>query len=187
MRVSYFFFFEQKTAYEMRISDWSSDVCSSDLTDEERMIRDSARAFCDTELRPVVRAANRSESYDPDLMKKFGRAGLLGVTIDGYGCAGTSYVAYGLVAREVERVDSAYRSAMSVQSSLVMYPIHAFGADAQRDTYLPALARGELIGAFGPTEPDAGAATGPMNTRPVPTPAGQLQKRPTMRVPNPTV
>src|SRR3546814_7194890 len=90
----------------MRISDWSSDVCSSDL-----------------------------------LMKKFGRAGLLGVTIDGYGCAGTSYVAYGLVAREVERVDSAYRSAMSVQSSLVMYPIHAFGTDAQRDTYLPALAR----------------------------------------------
>src|SRR3546814_16621153 len=98
------------------------------------MIRDSARAFSETELMPVVRAANRSESYDPDLMKKFGRAGLLGVTIDGYGCAGTSYVAYGLVAREVERVDSAYRSALSVQSSLVLYPIHAFGHDAQRDT-----------------------------------------------------
>src|SRR3546814_12512000 len=88
-------------------------------------------------------------------MKKFGRAGLLGVTIDGYGCAGTSYVAYGLVAREVERVDSAYRSAMSVQSSLVMYPIHAFGTDDQRDTYLPALASGELSRAFGLPQPDA--------------------------------
>ena len=148
--------------------DWADPLgLDAALTDEERMIRDSARAFADAELAPAVRLANRHEAYDPDLMRKFGRAGLLGVTIDGYGCAGASYVAYGLVAREVERVDSAYRSAMSVQSSLVMYPIHAYGTDAQRDKYLPGLATGETIGAFGLTEPDAGSDPGSMTTRAV--------------------
>ena len=135
------------------------------LTDEERMVRDAARAFCDEQLMPAVRDANRHERFDPDLMKKFGAAGLLGPTIEGYGCAGASYVAYGLIAREVERVDSAYRSAMSVQSSLVMYPIHAYGTEAQREKYLPGLATGALIGAFGLTEPDAGSDPGSMTTR----------------------
>jgi glutaryl-CoA dehydrogenase len=146
--------------------DWSDPLLlDAQLSEDERMIRDSARAFCDAELVPAVREANRHEKFDPDLMKKFGRAGLLGVTIDGYGCAGASYVAYGLVAREVERVDSAYRSAMSVQSSLVMYPIHAYGTEEQREKYLPGLASGDLIGAFGLTEPDAGSDPGSMKTR----------------------
>jgi glutaryl-CoA dehydrogenase len=146
--------------------DWEDPLgLDGQLTEEERMIRDSARAFCDAELMPVVKMANRTESYDPDLIAKFGGAGLLGITIDGYGCAGASYVAYGLVAREVERVDSAYRSAMSVQSSLVMYPIHAYGTEEQRQKYLPKLATGELIGAFGLTEPDAGSDPGSMKTR----------------------
>ncbi len=146
--------------------DWADPLLlETQLSEEERMIRDAARAFCDAELAPAVREANRHETYDPDLMRKFGAAGLLGVTIDGYGCAGASYVAYGLVAREVERVDSAYRSAMSVQSSLVMYPIHAYGTEAQRQKYLPKLASGEWIGAFGLTEPDAGSDPGSMKTR----------------------
>ncbi|MGB7405034.1 MAG: acyl-CoA dehydrogenase family protein, partial [Pacificimonas sp.] len=135
------------------------------LTDDERMIRDTAKSFCDKELAPIVRDANRNETFDPDLMKAFGAAGLLGSTIDGYGCAGASYVAYGLIAREVERIDSAYRSAMSVQSSLVMHPIHAYGTEEQRERYLPKLATGEWIGAFGLTEPDAGSDPGGMKTR----------------------
>ncbi|WP_243452648.1 acyl-CoA dehydrogenase [Polymorphobacter multimanifer] len=135
------------------------------LTDEERMIEEGARSFCDAELMPQVKLANRHETHDPDLMRKFGAAGLLGPTIDGYGCAGASYVSYGLIAREVERVDSAYRSAMSVQSSLVMYPIHAYGSEAQRQKWLPGLASGEVVGCFGLTEPDAGSDPGGMKTR----------------------
>ena len=146
--------------------DWQDPLLlDSLLTEEERMIRDSARAFADEHLAPAVRVANRNESYDPELMRKFGRYGLLGPTIEGYGCPGVSYVAYGLIAREIERVDSAYRSAMSVQSSLVMYPIHAYGTAAQRDKYLPGLASGTLVGAFGLTEPDAGSDPGSMTTR----------------------
>ena len=146
--------------------DWADPLLLETLlTDEERMIRDSARAFADEHLMPGVREANRHERYDPDLMKKFGQYGLLGPTIEGYGCPGVSYVAYGLIAREIERADSAYRSAMSVQSSLVMYPIHAYGTEAQRTKYLPGLASGELIGAFGLTEPDAGSDPGSMKTR----------------------
>lgn len=146
--------------------DWQDPfLLEGQFTEEERMVRDSARAFCDEHLVPAVREANRRESYDPDLMRKFGQAGLLGPTIEGYGCAGTSYVAYGLIAREVERVDSAYRSAMSVQSSLVMYPIWAYGTEAQRQKYLPKLASGEWIGSFGLTEPDAGSDPGSMTTR----------------------
>ena len=135
------------------------------LTEEERMVRDSARAFADEHLMPIVKNANRHESYDRSLMQRFGEAGLLGPTIEGYGCAGVSYVAYGLIAREVERADSAYRSAMSVQSSLVMYPIWAYGTEAQRERYLPKLASGEWIGSFGLTEPDAGSDPGSMKTR----------------------
>jgi glutaryl-CoA dehydrogenase len=140
-------------------------LLAAQLTDEERIIRDAARGFCDDTLMPGVKMANRMEQFDPNLMKKFGAAGLLGPTIEGYGCAGATYVAYGLVAREVERVDSAYRSAMSVQSSLVMYPIWAYGSEAQRRKYLPGLASGELIGCFGLTEPDAGSDPGSMKSR----------------------
>ncbi len=146
--------------------DWSDPLLlESMLTEEERMVRDSARAFADQHLMPVVRESNRHETYDRGLMQRFGEAGLLGPTIHGYGCAGVSYVAYGLIAREVERVDSAYRSAMSVQSSLVMYPIYAYGTEAQRQRYLPKLASGEWVGAFGLTEPDAGSDPGSMKTR----------------------
>ena len=110
------------------------------LNEEERMLRDSANAFCQNELMPGILQANRKGYFDPNIMRKFGEAGLLGATIDGYGCAGVSYVSYGLIAREVERVDSGYRSAMSVQSSLVMHPINQFGTEAQKQKYLPKLA-----------------------------------------------
>ena len=146
--------------------DWQDPLLlSQQLSGEEVMVRDAARAFCDAELAPVVKLANRHETFDPALMTKFGAAGLLGPTITGYGCAGASYVAYGLIAREVERIDSAYRSAMSVQSSLVMHPIHAYGSEAQRERYLPGLASGELVGCFGLTEPDAGSDPSGMKTR----------------------
>lgn len=146
--------------------DWQDPMLlDHSLSDEERMIRDTARAFADAHLMPVVKLANRHEDTDPGLIRKFGQAGLLGPTIEGYGCAGASYVAYGLVAREIERADSAYRSAMSVQSSLVMYPIWAYGSEAQRQKWLPGLASGEVIGCFGLTEPDAGSDPGGMITR----------------------
>jgi glutaryl-CoA dehydrogenase len=135
------------------------------LTEEERMIRDTARDFAQSRLMPLVRDANRNETCDPSLIQEFGALGLLGPTIHGYGCAGASYTAYGLIAREVERVDSAMRSAFSVQSSLVMYPIYAYGSEAQRQTYLPKMAAGEWIGAFGLTEPDAGSDPAGMKTR----------------------
>ena len=155
--------------------DWQDPfLIETRLTDEERMIRDAARGFADEVLMPAVKEANRHERHDPELMRKFGRAGLLGPTIDGYGCAGASYVAYGLIAREIERADSAYRSAMSVQSSLVMYPIWAYGTEAQRRKYLPGLASGELIGAFGLTEPDAGSDPGGMKTRAREVPGGYV-------------
>ena len=146
--------------------DWTDPfLLDAQLTDEERMVRDTARAFADEHLAPVVKLSNRNETCDRGLMARFGEAGLLGPTIEGYGCPGVSYVAYGLIAREVERVDSAYRSAMSVQSSLVMYPIWAYGSEEQRQTYLPKLATGEWIGSFGLTEPDAGSDPGGMKTR----------------------
>ncbi len=153
--------------------DWADPLLfEEELSEEERLVRDSARAFAATHLAPIVREANRHESYDRALMEEFGRAGFLGPTIHGYGCAGTSYVAYGLIAREIERVDSAYRSAFSVQSSLVMYPIHAYGTEAQRQAWLPKLASGEWIGAFGLTEPDAGSDPAGMKTRAVRTANG---------------
>jgi glutaryl-CoA dehydrogenase len=135
------------------------------LTDEQRMIADSARAYAQEKLAPRVRDAFREESTDPGIFREMGELGLLGSTIDGYGCPGVDYVSYGLVAREVERVDSGYRSMLSVQSSLVMYPIYAYGSEAQREKYLPRLATGEHIGCFGLTEPDHGSDPGSMVTR----------------------
>ncbi|GGK32765.1 acyl-CoA dehydrogenase [Salinarimonas ramus] len=135
------------------------------LTDEERMIRDAARAFAEAELAPRVIEAYREEKTDRAIFEKMGETGLLGVTLpEDYGCAGASYVAYGLVAREIERVDSGYRSMMSVQSSLVMYPIYAYGDESQRKKYLPKLASGEWVGCFGLTEPDAGSDPAGMKT-----------------------
>ena len=136
------------------------------LSEEERMIRDSARAFAEAELQPRVQDAYLEEKTDPELFRLMGRAGLLGVTLpEKYGAAGANYVSYGLVAREVERVDSGYRSMMSVQSSLVIFPIYTYGSEAQRDKYLPGLVSGDLIGCFGLTEPDAGSDPGGMKTR----------------------
>jgi len=135
------------------------------LTEEERMIRDMAKSYAQEKLMPRVLDANRNENFDPEIMREMGELGLLGSTIDGYGCAGISYVGYGLVSREVERVDSGYRSALSVQSSLVMYPIHKFASEEQKQKYLPKLATGEYIGCFGLTEPDSGSDPASMKTR----------------------
>ncbi len=135
------------------------------LTEEERMVRDSARSYARGSLMPRILEANRHEIFDREILREMGAAGLLGATIDGYGCAGVSSVSYGLIAREVEWVDSGYRSAMSVQSSLVMHPIHAYGSEEQRERWLPGLASGDLVGCFGLTEPDAGSDPGSMKTR----------------------
>jgi glutaryl-CoA dehydrogenase len=154
-------------ATEARAFDWADPFrLEEQLTDEERMIRDSARAYADEKLAPRVRAAFEREETDPEIFREMGGLGMLGVTIpEEHGGIGAGYVSYGLVAREVERVDSGYRSMMSVQSSLVMHPIHAYGTDAQRARYLPGLAAGELIGCFGLTEPEAGSDPGGMKTR----------------------
>jgi glutaryl-CoA dehydrogenase len=135
------------------------------LTEDERAIRDAARAYCQDKLFPRVLMANRHEHFDREIMNEFGEMGFLGATLESHGCAGVSYVAYGLISREVERVDSGYRSAFSVQSSLVMYPIYAFGSEAQKDRYLPRLRTGEWVGCFGLTEPDGGSDPGSMRTR----------------------
>jgi len=146
--------------------DWEDPFLLRDqLTDEERMVTDSARQFFQKELMPGIVEANRNENFDRNIMRQMGEMGLLGVTIEGYGCAGLSSVAYGLIAKEVEAVDSGYRSAMSVQSSLVMHPIHAYGTEEQRERYLPKLATGEYVGCFGLTEPDSGSDPASMSTR----------------------
>ena len=146
--------------------DWSDPLLlETALTEEERMVRDTARDYAQSALMPRILEANRTEHFDTAIMREMGERGLLGATIDGYGCAGAGYVSYGLIAREIERVDSAYRSAISVQSSLVMHPIHAYGDEAQCEKYLPRLASGEIIGCFGLTEPDAGSDPGSMATR----------------------
>ncbi|MBL1147996.1 MAG: acyl-CoA dehydrogenase [Pseudomonadota bacterium] len=144
------------------------------LTDEERMIRDAARDYCQDKLMPRILEANRHEKFDREIMREMGDMGFLGCTLEGYGCAGIGYVAYGLIAREVERVDSGYRSAFSVQSSLVMYPIYAFGTEEQKQKFLPKLATGELIGCFGLTEPDAGSDPASMKTRAKKTDGGYI-------------
>ena len=148
------------------VFDWQDPLLLEDaLSEEERMLRDSVRDFCQEKLMTRVLEANRHEHFHREIMTEMGALGLLGPTIHGYGCAGVNYVSYGLVAREVERVDSGYRSAMSVQSSLVMYPIHDFGSEAQRQKYLPRLASGEWVGCFGLTEPDHGSDPSSMVTR----------------------
>src|SRR5216684_4077871 len=146
--------------------DWQDPLLlESELSEEERMVRDSARAYAQEKLMPRVQRAFRDEHFDREIMTEMGALGFLGSTIEGYGCAGANYVSYGLMAREIERVDSGYRSAMSVQSSLVMYPIHAYGTEEQRQRFLPPLASGELVGCFGLTEPNHGSDPGSMEAR----------------------
>merc|ERR1719471_2672033 len=150
----------------MATFDWTGALnLESRLTEEEVAVRDVSRDYCQEKLLPRVLMANRKESFHREIMNEMGELGLLGATINGYGCPGVSSVAYGLIAREVERVDSSYRSAMSVQSSLVMYPIYDFGTEEQRQKYLPSLATGEKIGCFGLTEPNHGSDPAGMETR----------------------
>ena len=146
--------------------DWQDPMfLEQQLTEEERLIRDAARDYCQDRLLSRVQMANRDEVFHREIMNEFGELGLLGATLpEDYGCAGVNYVSYGLVAREVERVDSGYRSAMSVQSSLVMHPIYTYGNEDQRQKYLPRLASGEWVGCFGLTEPDAGSDPASMRT-----------------------
>lgn len=152
---------------------WEDPLLLDDLlTEEERMVRDAARAYCQDKLLPRVLEANRHEIFHREIMNEMGELGFLGSTIEGYGCAGVNSICYGLIAREVERVDSGYRSAMSVQSSLVMHPIWAYGTEEQRQKYLPRLATGEIVGCFGLTEPDAGSDPGSMKTRARTVPGG---------------
>lgn len=160
----------------MQAFDWTDPLLIDELlTEEERMVRDTARAYAQDCLAPRIVDAFQNEHTDPAIFREMGELGLLGPTIpQAYGGVGASYVAYGLVAREVERVDSGYRSMMSVQSSLVMYPIYAYGSDEQRQKYLPKLASGEWIGCFGLTEPDAGSDPGGMKTKAVRTGSGYL-------------
>lgn len=154
---------------------WDDPLLLDDLlSDEERMVRDAARAYCQEKLMPRVLEANRHEKFDRDIMTEMGALGFLGSTIEGYGCAGVNHVCYGLISREVERVDSGYRSALSVQSSLAMYPIYAFGSEAQKQKYLPKMATGEWIGCFGLTEPNAGSDPAGMATRGKKTDGGYL-------------
>jgi glutaryl-CoA dehydrogenase len=140
-------------------------LLAEQLTDEERIVRDSARAYAQDKLMPRVVEANRHERFDRDVLTEMGTLGFLGSTLPGYGCAGVNHVCYGIIAREIERVDSSYRSSMSVQSSLVMYPIYAYGSEGQRQKYLPRLATGELVGCFGLTEPGYGSDAGGMISR----------------------
>jgi glutaryl-CoA dehydrogenase len=155
--------------------DWADPLLLEEqLSQEERMVRDSARAYAQDKLLPRILEANRQERFDREILNEMGALGFLGATIHGYGCAAVNNVCYGLIAREIERVDSSYRSALSVQSSLVMYPIHAYGTEAQRQKYLPKLATGEWVGCFGLTEPDCGSDAGALKTRAKKTAGGYL-------------
>ncbi len=140
-------------------------LLNEQLTEDERAIRDAANQYCQEKLFPRVLMANRHEKFDREIMNEMGEMGFLGATLDSHGCAGINYTSYGLIAREVERVDSGYRSAFSVQSSLAMFPIHAYGSDEVKDRYLPKMAKGEFVGCFGLTEPDAGSDPASMRTR----------------------
>ncbi len=155
-----------RPAAKKAVFDWTDPLLLEEqLGEEERMVRDTARDYCQDKLMPRVLEANRHEHFDREIMSELGSLGLLGMTLpEDYGCAAANYVCYGLAAREVERVDSGYRSAMSVQSSLVMHPIHAYGTESQRQKYLPKLATGEWVGCFGLTEPDAGSDPAAMRT-----------------------
>ena len=145
---------------------WDDPLLLEDqLTEDERMVRDSARGYAQAKLMPRILEANRHEKFDRAILTEMGELGFLGSTIEGYGCAGVNHVSYGLIAREIERVDSAYRSTLSVQSSLVMHPIHAYGSEEQRERWLPRLAKGEIVGCFGLTEPGVGSDPNGMVTR----------------------
>ena len=159
-------------------------LLNDQLSDDERAIVDAAHNFCQEKLQTRVLMAARHETFDRDIMNEFGSMGFLGSTIEGYGCAGLNYVSYGLMAREVERVDSGYRSAMSVQSSLVMHPIHEYGSEAQRQKYLPKLATGEWVGCFGLTEPNHGSDPASMITRAKPVDGGFIMKGAKMWITN---
>ena len=137
------------------------------LSEEERMIRDNVREYCQKSLMPRILESNRNETFHPEIFKEMGELGILGATIKGYGCAGINYVSYGLITREIERIDTSYRSSFSVQSSLSMYAIYNFGSEEQKDELLPQMAKGDLIGCFGLTEPDAGSDPGSMLSRAV--------------------
>ena len=155
------------------------------LTEEEKLVRDTARQYAQDKLLPRIIDANRNETFDREIMNEMGELGLLGSTLDPeYGCAGVNYVCYGLVAREIERVDSAYRSTLSVQSSLVMWPIYAYGTEEQRQKYLPKLATGEYVGCFGLTEPDHGSDPGGMITRATSVDGGYVVKGAKMWISN---
>jgi glutaryl-CoA dehydrogenase len=165
--------------------DWQDPLLlESELSEDERLVRDSARAYAQEKLMPRVQRAFRDEHFDREIMTEMGALGFLGSTIEGYGCAGANYVSYGLIAREIERVDSGYRSAMSVQSSLVMHPIHEFGTETQRQKYLPKLATGEWVGCFGLTEPDHGSDAGGMKSRARKVKGGYLLKGSKMWISN---
>jgi glutaryl-CoA dehydrogenase len=165
--------------------DWQDPLAlDGQLSDDERAVREAAHAYCQERLQPRVLLAARHEHFDRTIMSEMGELGLLGSTIEGYGCAGLNHVCYGLVAREVERVDSGYRSAMSVQSSLVMHPIHAYGSEAQRQKYLPKLARGDWVGCFGLTEPNHGSDPGSMLSRARPVDGGYVLKGSKMWITN---
>ncbi|MBU6502440.1 MAG: acyl-CoA dehydrogenase [Burkholderiales bacterium] len=159
-------------------------LLSEQLSDDERAIQEAAHAFCQEKLQPRVLMAARHEKFDREIMNEAGAMGFLGSTIEGYGCAGLNYVSYGLVAREVERVDSGYRSAISVQSSLVMHPINEYGSEAQRQKYLPKLATGEWVGCFGLTEPNHGSDPASMITRAKPVDGGYIVKGAKMWITN---
>jgi glutaryl-CoA dehydrogenase len=157
---------EKKIPLSLPRFDWADPFMLGDqLTEDERLIPNTARSFAQDRLMPGIIEANRNEKFDRAIMTEMGALGLLGSNLHGYGCAGASSVAYGLIAREIERVDSSYRSCLSVQSSLVMWPIYTYGTESQQNQFLPALARGELIGSFGLTEPDYGSDPGGMTTR----------------------
>ncbi|MFM8821538.1 MAG: acyl-CoA dehydrogenase [Phenylobacterium sp.] len=161
---------------EAKTFSWEDPLdLASRLSDEERMVWESARAYARERLLPRVVSAYAEERFDREIMTEMGALGLLGPTLpEAYGCAGVNHVAYGLIAREIEAIDSGYRSAMSVQSSLVMYPIHAFGSEAQRQRYLPGMARGEIVGCFGLTEADGGSDPASMRTTATPTKGGYI-------------
>ena len=165
--------------------DWQDPFRLNDqLTDEEKIIADSAREFCSDRLSTRIIEANRNESFDRAIFDEMGEMGFLGSTITGYGCAGVNHVSYGLIAREIERIDSGYRSMMSVQSSLVMYPIFTYGTEEQREKYLPDLASGKKIGCFGLTEPDYGSDAGGLITRATKVPGGWKLKGAKMWITN---
>ena len=140
-------------------------VIDDQLSSEEKILKLSVRSYCQEKLLPRIIDDNRNENFSREIFNEMGELGILGSYLHGYGCAGTNYVSYGLIAREIENIDSAYRSIMSVQTSLVMFPIYQFGTDAQKEEYLPKLAKGEIIGSFGLTEPDAGSDPGAMKTK----------------------